>query len=441
MAIGKKESIPTSAEIISSLGYVPENVSNKATDFVTVNNTLYPSIQAAKTYIDGRVAGAVRLVGGYDPTITSLYPIVGSGTGGDVIKGDLYIISADGNVNGIPVIKGDSVLSLTDSPGQLNANWDILETNLTYVPENVSNKATDFTVANNTLYPSVLAAKNYADTKQPALGFTPENVANKATNFTISNNTLYPTVQASKTFTSSGIYIPTLGVGVLNPLSIPINFTSISGKTVAYTVPSNRKAIVIGAGTTNSSITTAITSTYYIRIGATDYLYSATTVNSPLNSYGNIQTVAAYFVLEAGESFVINHSAAGLTQWARIIEFDSETNLKSARLLSMNVGNNTLYTCPALKYSEVIGAQATLASTFFQYINDSGGARNITGNLVKSGDAVSTANQIIASASVNPGVKNMTLNAYLNAGDFLNINTDANTSIQWAYATVIERTF
>jgi hypothetical protein len=34
------------------LGYTPENSSNKATSFSTVNNTLYPSVQAVKTYFD-----------------------------------------------------------------------------------------------------------------------------------------------------------------------------------------------------------------------------------------------------------------------------------------------------------------------------------------------------------------------------------------------------
>ena len=37
---------------------------------------------------------------------------------------------------------------------------------------------------------------NTFNNKQPALGFTAENIANKATDFTIVNNTLYPTVQA-----------------------------------------------------------------------------------------------------------------------------------------------------------------------------------------------------------------------------------------------------
>ena len=36
----------------ASLGYTPENVSNKATDFLTVNDTLYPSVEAVKEQLD-----------------------------------------------------------------------------------------------------------------------------------------------------------------------------------------------------------------------------------------------------------------------------------------------------------------------------------------------------------------------------------------------------
>lgn len=37
----------------NSLGYTPEDVANKATSFSTINNTLYPTVQACSTYIDG----------------------------------------------------------------------------------------------------------------------------------------------------------------------------------------------------------------------------------------------------------------------------------------------------------------------------------------------------------------------------------------------------
>ena len=44
----------TYQSVIDALTFTPENVANKATSFATVNNTLYPSVQASKTYIDSR---------------------------------------------------------------------------------------------------------------------------------------------------------------------------------------------------------------------------------------------------------------------------------------------------------------------------------------------------------------------------------------------------
>jgi len=41
----------TLANIVSALGYTPENVANKAINFTTVNNTLYPTVQATKDFV------------------------------------------------------------------------------------------------------------------------------------------------------------------------------------------------------------------------------------------------------------------------------------------------------------------------------------------------------------------------------------------------------
>jgi hypothetical protein len=53
---------------------------------------------------------------------------------------------------------------------------------------------------------------------QPLLGFTPENIANKAINFTVLNNTLYPTTLAVANYISSFGYI-TSAITTLNGLT------------------------------------------------------------------------------------------------------------------------------------------------------------------------------------------------------------------------------
>lgn len=112
----------------------------------------------AKTYADGLVLGLLDDRGNYNPTATSAYPTTsGSGVAGAILKGDLWAISADGNVNGIAVTVGDTIRALVDNPAQVNANWAITQNNLIYVPENINNKATSLALPNDTKYPTTQA--------------------------------------------------------------------------------------------------------------------------------------------------------------------------------------------------------------------------------------------------------------------------------------------
>lgn len=113
---------------------------------------------AAKAYADTLVIGLLDDRGNYDPTDTSLYPTTGgSGEEGAVLKGDLWTISDNGNVNDIAVTTGDTLRALVDAPGQNDANWAITQNNLSYVPENSSNKATSLSSPDDTKYPTTLA--------------------------------------------------------------------------------------------------------------------------------------------------------------------------------------------------------------------------------------------------------------------------------------------
>lgn len=113
-----------------------ENISNKATDFTTVNNTLYPSVQAVKTYADGLVVGLLNDRGSYDASV-NLYPSSGgSGTAGAIKKGNLWAVSVAGTLGGTVVGIGDWVRALSDTPGQTSSNWSVVEGNFGYVPAN-----------------------------------------------------------------------------------------------------------------------------------------------------------------------------------------------------------------------------------------------------------------------------------------------------------------
>lgn len=116
-----------------------ESLSNKATDFSTVNHTKYPTVQAVKTYADNLVVGLIDDRGSYNASVNVFPTTGGSGPSGSVLKGDLWYVNTAGTLGGQSVGVGDSFRALVDSPGQTATNWDILEANIGYVPAKDSN--------------------------------------------------------------------------------------------------------------------------------------------------------------------------------------------------------------------------------------------------------------------------------------------------------------
>lgn len=145
-----------------ALGFTPEDVARKATNFATVNDSLYPTVAAVKAYADALVVGLIDDRGNFDASGNVFPSSGGSGTAGAILKGDLWLISVAGTLGGVSVAVGDQVRALADTPGQTAGNWAISEANIGYVPENVANKATSFSTVNNTLYPTTQAVSDYA---------------------------------------------------------------------------------------------------------------------------------------------------------------------------------------------------------------------------------------------------------------------------------------
>ena len=139
----------------TALGFTPEDVANKATDFTTVNNTLYTTVQAVKNYIDAAVVGLFDDRGNYDASVNTFPASGGSGDAGAILKGDIWTISVAGTLGGVDVSIGDQVRALSDAPGQTASNWTISEANIGYVPENEANKTITITSGStDTQYPS-----------------------------------------------------------------------------------------------------------------------------------------------------------------------------------------------------------------------------------------------------------------------------------------------
>ena len=127
---------------------------------------------ATKAYADSLVANLLDYRGAYDASGNVWPSSGGSGTAGTIMKGDMWIVSVAGTLGGSSVQAGDSIIANIDTPGQTTANWNTLNSNISYVPEDQANKSTDGTLAANstTLYPSQSAVKTYADTKATLAG-------------------------------------------------------------------------------------------------------------------------------------------------------------------------------------------------------------------------------------------------------------------------------
>lgn len=130
------------------------------------SDTKIASQKAIKAYVDGKVLGLLDYRGAYDASGNTFPASGGSGTAGAILKGDMFVISVAGTLGGVDIQVGDSIIANVDTPGQTAGNWDKLNTNISYVPEDSANKDTDGTLAANsdTKYASQKAVKTYVDT-------------------------------------------------------------------------------------------------------------------------------------------------------------------------------------------------------------------------------------------------------------------------------------
>ena len=105
-----------------------ELIANKSSlTTLGTSNTLYPTQGAVKAYVDNNIIGALNYRGAYDASGDTFPATGGSGGGGAIQKGDLWIISVAGTLGGNAVVVGDSIIAAVDTPGQTAGNWYILE--------------------------------------------------------------------------------------------------------------------------------------------------------------------------------------------------------------------------------------------------------------------------------------------------------------------------
>jgi hypothetical protein len=218
--------------------------------------------------------------------------------------------------------------------------------------------------------------------------------------------------------------------------------TSATGDVDLYTCPANKKAFLYSVNLFNGSSSSA---NVYLEAKIGSVYYPIGTLASILNGVSGIRVPSTPFVIEAGEKFAFSTSQEPFNAIGMVLEFDDTAEIKTARLTSLTLGDNVLYTCPGGKSAITVNnsfSPGGSTNSCLSYYNASGISRAFKAHVVASGGTAGTTNQIaFNNVSSGPGSANPQAAAAifgLNAGDFVNINTDSGDATQFAWITVVE---
>lgn len=272
----------------NNLGYTPEDQANKSTNILTdaASTSKYPSVKLIKDYADNLVSGLLDYRGGYPVGTYNNYPIVGPGISGSganysIAKGDMWIVSSTGTIAGTAIQVGDSILANCDNPTTSAMDWNTLNSNISYVPEDVANKELGTTLTDSdTKYPcsSVVyhLSSSISSTKQniitnPVTGTGTTNYISKFTGTSaIGNSLIYDdgtnvgigTISPSQKLDVSGsiamtaigsllYFKPTSGYASIYTTGTDLRIANGSGNEDRITVLNTGN---VGIGTTNPGV-------------------------------------------------------------------------------------------------------------------------------------------------------------------------------------------
>lgn len=97
------------------------SISNSA----SASGAVLMDADAIQLAIANQIGSAKSFRGGYDAS-SNLFPTTGgSGSGGAVQAGDVWVITTGGTLGGTVVSQGDTIIALVNTPGQTASNWSI----------------------------------------------------------------------------------------------------------------------------------------------------------------------------------------------------------------------------------------------------------------------------------------------------------------------------
>ena len=427
-----------------------ELLSNKATDFSTINNTLYPTVQAVNNAINTAVTGLLDYRGSYDAS-TNLFPATGgSGVLGAILKGDFWICSVAGTLGGESVTAGDLIIAIVDTPAQTAANWDLIEHNIGSYVSSVSGTTNRITSTGGSTPVIDISASYVGQNSITTVG-------------TISTGTWNGTAIGDSYISSAATWNAkqsaiTFGTGVQTALGVnigsagaPVLFNGSGGTPSSMTATNltgTAAGLTAGNVTTNANLTGVVTSTgnataiadAALSIAKTSGLQTALDGKQPLATV--LTNTTASFTTAQETKLAGIETAADVTDTANVTSagalMDSEvTSLVGVK--AMVIPNAMTITDPAT-YSPTLTGTANISSV-----------TNTISNYVRIGNWVQVWGRISATATAAastattfdmslPVASNMTDNGEL-CGNFWMTTRDAHNGGVTGAATTDVATF
>lgn len=235
---------------------------------------------------------------------------------------------------------------------------------------------------------------------------------------------------------------PAANITLSNPNFIPTNASNLAaGDDDLYTVPANRRGLATAVDLYNN---TASTITYHFEVKISGVYYRISADNT-VSANSSTTGVTFKYIAEAGESISINTSAVGLNAAVTVLEYDNTSPMFSSKKNSGWVnGDNTIYTVTAGKVGVLLDGgtlvNGTSTNGTLSVCNASGAAVAYRFDVVPSGQTPGTAYTLAHSPTLgNNSCASPMRTASLNAGDFVNVNSNSANANQFSWVTVIEQ--
>lgn len=210
-----------------------------------------------------------------------------------------------------------------------------------------------------------------------------------------------------------------------------------AGDTDLYTVPANKKALVIDVSFTNPATNAEnVACDAQVKTGGKYYRFDYVALTAIPGTYGSTSALAP-FLLAPGETFAVWCSSAGLSVWPLIVEFDADVPIRDSRLLTLSKGDNAVFTVPENKTVAFMGMPSTGSGGPLRgkvwYYNAGSESRDVQVHAVPHGRTASPENAIFVGRVAQRTMVQALLYGGLKAGDVISVSTDTDGAGQIAW--------